>query len=101
MAKEKKKYYYYVMVFTRKGPVFVTETNNWEKTARWDKDKKPKLFTKDDAEFLAPALTINGNLAYTIVSTYEIKNQTYNYEDYSIYFRKKNKKKEKECLQNA
>jgi hypothetical protein len=79
---------------TQKGPVFVTETNNWERTARWDKDKKPMDFTKGDAEFLAPALTINGNLAFTVVSNYKIEHQPYNYEDYSIVFRKKGKKKD-------
>ena len=52
----KKKEYWYVIVMSRNGAVFVTETNNWQRTARWDKDKKPISFTKSDAQYLALGL---------------------------------------------
>lgn len=85
----KKKEYWYVLVMTRNGAVFVTETNNWERTAKWEKDKKPMLFTKDDAQYLAMGLTLNGHLSYPIGQTYENDRQPYNYEYGSFYWRKK------------
>ena len=94
MAQKKKKEYWYVLVMSNNGAVFVTETNNWERTARWDKDKKPMAFTKSDAQFLSMALTMNGHLAYAVGDTWEHDTQPYRYEVGSFYWRKK---KEKKC----
>lgn len=90
----KKKEYWYVLVMTKNGAVFVTETNNWERTAKWEKEKKPMKFTKDDAQYLAMALTMNSHLAYAVSDTWEHKQQPYRYENGSFYWRRKKKKNE-------
>lgn len=87
--KEKKKEYWYVLVMGSNGCVFVTETNNWERTAKWEKDKKPMLFSKDNAQYLAMALTMNGNTAFAVGDNWEHDRQPYNYEYGNFYWRKK------------
>ena len=91
MAKKNKEYWY-VIVMGRNGAVFVTETDNWKRTAKWDKDKKPKEFTKENAQYLALGLSINGHNAFAVGNTYEINCQPYNYEAGNFYWRRKKKK---------
>lgn len=81
MAKKKKEEFAYVLVMTGYGPVFVTSVNNRDRTAEWNKDKKPmKMLDKDDAQYLAMALTVNGHSAYAVIQTYEQTTQPYRYE---------------------
>lgn len=82
----RKKYYYYVLVFTDAGPKYVTSIDSADRVAHWNVDEKPRSMTKDDAEFLAVALTWNGNSAVMVTSTYEIESHPYNYADYKIEF---------------
>ena len=79
MATTNKKKYWYVLVFTDAGPVFVTSLNNADRTAYWNKDEKPKSVSMQDAEFLAVALTWNGNYSLAVRTTYELDNQPYHY----------------------
>lgn len=76
----KTKYYYYVLVMTNYGAVFVTSINNAERTAKWDKLETPLDMSKKDAEFMAKALTWNGNLAYAVTTEYELSYQPYLYQ---------------------
>ena len=85
----KKKYYYYVLVFTGSGPKYVTELHNLDRTAFWNVNDKPLAMSKDNAEFLAVALTWNGNHSVMVTSTYEIDTHPYNYADYKIEWVKK------------
>ena len=88
MAKKQKEYWY-VIVMSNNGAVFVTETNNWERIARWDKDKKPMQFTKSDAQYLSMALTMNGKPAFAVGNSWEITSQPYRYDIGNFYWRKK------------
>lgn len=90
----KKKEYWYVLVMTKNGAVFVTETNNWERTAYWHKNKEPMSFTKSNAQYLSMALTMNGHIAYAVGDTWEHTTQPYNYENGSFYWRRKKVKNE-------
>lgn len=76
----KKQNYYYVMVMTNNGPVFVTSIDSADKVAHWDAEKAPKEFGKYMAEDLTMGLTLNGSLAFTICSKYELDNQPYYYK---------------------
>lgn len=89
----RKKYYYYVLVFTNGGPKYVTSMSNADRTAYWYEGDKPKPMSKEDAEFLAVALTWNGNSSVMVTSTYEIESHPYNYSDYKIEFVKKEEDK--------
>ena len=88
----KKKYYYYVLVFTPVGPRYVTALDYYNKDAFWNVDDKPMVMTKDNAEFLAVALTWNGNHSVMVTSTYEIEGHPYNYSEYEIKWEKKEDK---------
>lgn len=76
----KKKEYGYVLVMTEKGPVFVTKVNNADRTAEWNKLEKPYSMSKENAQFLAKALTLNGNSAYPVIIDYEQSYQPYRYD---------------------
>lgn len=80
MANQKKNHWY-VIVMTNYGAVFVTEIDNSKKEAYWEKDKAPKEMTKENAEYLATALTMNGHLAYAVCRTWQIENQPYLYSE--------------------
>ena len=80
MAKKKKEEHAYVLVMADWGPTFVTKTDNWERTAEWQRDEKPLEMTMDDAQYLAMGLTLNGHLAFTVVQTYKQDNQPYRYD---------------------
>lgn len=75
----KKQNYYYVMVMTDHGPVFVTSVNNADKTAYWNDTEAPKELGKYYAEDLTMGLNLNGHLAFTICSKFELDNQPYYY----------------------
>ena len=79
-----KKYYYYVLVFTDEGPVYVTDVDNADRTAQWNKEEKPRKFSDTWATELAFGLTVNGHSAVAIKSTYEITSQPYRYTDWCI-----------------
>ena len=55
----KKTNHYYVLVFADNGPAYVTSVNYAEKSARWEKDKVPKEFSKSEAESLVFGLRCN------------------------------------------
>lgn len=80
MARKKKEEHAYVLVMTDWGPTFVTKTDNWERTAEWKRDEKPLEMSKDDAQFLAMGLTVNGHLAFPVVQTYEQNYHPYRYD---------------------
>lgn len=86
-----KKNYWYVIVMTNHGAVFVTETNNWERTAKFEKDKKPMEMTKENAQYLAMGLTINGNPAFAVCNSWEVDYQPYNYEFGEFEWKQKEK----------
>lgn len=90
----KKKEYWYVIVMTRNGAVFVTETNNRTRIAKWDKNNKPLELTKENAQYLALGLSINGNTAFAVGNSYEIDFQPYNYKEGNFYWRRKKVKKD-------
>ena len=52
MATTKTKNHYYVLVFSDNGPAYVTSVNYADRSARWEKDKDPKEFSKSNAEDL-------------------------------------------------
>ena len=72
--------YYYTLVMTDLGPVFVTSIDISTKTAHWDKKEKPMRLGKYTAEDLTLGLTVNGNMAFTVCSHYELDSQPYMYE---------------------
>lgn len=76
----KKQNFYYVMVMTDHGPVFVTSLDNASKVAHWDDTKAPLELGKYAAEDLTMGLNINGHLAFTICSKFELDNQPYYYK---------------------
>lgn len=98
MAKKKQEFWK-VIVMANNGPVFVTKTNNWERTAEWNKKEKPMSFSKEDAQYLAWALSLNGHLAFATGDTWDIDNQPYNYNYGNFYWRNK-KVKENEQITN-
>ena len=81
-----KKNHYYVLVFTDHGPVYVTSVNYADKSARWDKDKAPKEFTKSNAEDLVFGLRCNWHNAVVVTLPVEIDTQPYNYQHYECQF---------------
>lgn len=76
---KKQKEYNYILVFTSSGPKFVTESNYHDKVCKWD-GKTPLEFDRDDATYIALALTVNGNYAVAVCSRYMIEKQPYNYD---------------------
>ena len=81
-----KKNHYYVLVFTDHGPVYVTSVNYADRSARWDKDKAPKEFTKSNAEDLVFGLRCNWHSAVVVTLPVEIDTQPYNYQHYECQF---------------
>lgn len=80
--------WHYVLVFTKKGPVFVTGLGE-HKTAFWEKNKVPKEFSKDFAESITLGLCLNFTNAVAVSVPYPLEHQPYNYKDYKINFIKK------------
>ena len=75
----KKQNYYYVLVMTNHGPVYVTSVSNADKTAYWNDTEAPKEMSKYWAEDLTLGLNLNGHLACTVCSKYELDTQPYRY----------------------
>lgn len=75
----RKQNFYYVMVMTDNGPTFVTSVSRSDRTAFWNKEEKPLELGRYGAEDLCIGLNLNGNLAYTICSKYELEEQPYLY----------------------
>ena len=73
----KQKYFYYVVVQSEEQAKFVTQINNENKTALWEKDGKPLSIAKSYAEDLAYCLNLNFYPAFSLQSYYEIKNQIF------------------------
>ena len=78
MATKKQTRWYYVLVLTNGGPVFVTKIGEG-KTAYWDKNEKPKEFSKEWAEDLAFGLMVNGYTAFAVTNKFELDTQPYRY----------------------
>lgn len=82
MAKQKN--HYYVLVFTGHGPVYVTDIDYSNKTARWNKSDKPKEFSKSEAENLCFGLRCNFTSAVVVYMPTEVENQPYRYDDFEF-----------------
>ena len=85
----KKKNYYYVLVFANDGPAYVTSVDYRERSARWEKDKAPKAFTRTDAENLVFGLRCNWHNAVVVHLPIEIDYQPYNYKAFECKFEKR------------
>lgn len=73
---QKPKEWNYVMVFTDKGPRFVTSCNFLpKKVCIWEDNKPPLEFEHDDATYVAFALSVNGNFAVCVSSRFQITEQ--------------------------
>lgn len=81
-----KKNHYYVLVFTDNGPVYVTSVNYADKSARWEKTKPPKEFSKSNAEDLVFGLRCNWFNAVVVTLPCDIDSQPYNYAGYDCKF---------------
>lgn len=84
MANQKN--YYYVLVFTDKGPVYVTGCNNSNNWATWDKNGAPKDFPKYYAEEIVLGLNCNYYHAVLVCAKSPIEYQPYNYTHYNCTF---------------
>lgn len=80
----KKKNHYYVLVFTNGGPVYVTDVDYSNKTARWNKLEQPLEFSKSSAEDLCFGLRCNFTSAVVVCMPTEIDYQPYRYDDYEF-----------------
>lgn len=69
------KNYYYVLVLQDDDSLekarFVTAIDG--RTALWEYDKAPLLMSKERAQDIAKGLTLNGYLAYAIVTDYKVE----------------------------
>ena len=87
----------YILVFTEKGPKFVTKINYQDKTAEWKENEKPLDFSKDStkkyAENVLKGLLLNWLNSCLIYQDYEIDNQPYNYKHFKIKFEEKEEEK--------
>ena len=79
MANSKKKNFYYVLVLANDGPAFVTSIRYSDKTAYWNKEEKPLLMSKSEAENLAYCLKLNFYSAFMVQNEYEMEEQPYRY----------------------
>lgn len=83
------KHHIYILVYTGKGPVYVTSLGEG-KSAYWNPKEKPlELSSREYAEQVALGLTWNGNNAVCVTSAYEITTHPYNYENYEIEWKEK------------
>ncbi len=79
----KKKTYYYVLVFTNGGPVYVTSLGK-KHTCYWDKDQRPRILGRYEAEEISMGLRLNGVEAVAVMMPFELENQPYRYSDGSF-----------------
>ena len=89
MAKKNSCYHYYVLVFTDEGPIYVTDANNGDRYAYWDKEQKPMEFSATYADDMVLGLNLNSHHAVLIKSRFEIDHQPYRYESYDLKFEKR------------
>ena len=82
------KYHYYVLVYTNKGPVYVTSVNNISKVAHWDKEEKPLEMCKENARDLCFGLTSNFTSACVVELFYELDTQPYRYNEFEFEIKK-------------
>lgn len=71
------KNYYYILVLSEGKAKFVTELNNANRTARWEKDKAPLALGKSLAEDIAYCLCLNFYPAYVLKSMHKIESQIF------------------------
>lgn len=86
MATTKTKNHYYILVFTDNGPVYVTSVNYADKSAKWEKDKVPKEFSRSNAEDIVFGLCCNFFNAVVVTHKVEIDCQPYNYKCWECQF---------------
>ena len=79
-----KKNHYYVLVFTEKGPVYVTSVDYSTKYASWNRLEKPLEFSKYTAEDLCFGLNCNFNQSVVACVPYELDYQPYRYADFEF-----------------
>lgn len=91
-----KKNHYYVLVFANDGPAYVTSVNYADRSARWEKDKAPKEFSKSDAESLVFGLRCNWFNAVVVYLPVDIDCQPYNYKYWECKFEEKQVDEEEE-----
>ena len=96
MATKKTKNHYYVLVFADNGPAYVTSVNYADRSARWEKDKNPKEFSKSEAEDLVFGLRCNWFNAVVVYLPIDIDSQPYNYRYYDCKFVEKKVDEEEE-----
>lgn len=92
----KKKNFYYVLVMTGYGPVFVTDIHYADKTAEWNKTKKPLEVGEYRAKDLAMGLQCNGHLAYAVSNFYELDTQPYRYDIGELTWKDKEEESKKD-----
>lgn len=80
MAKKKK--YIYILMMSDEGCVFITDLDYENKTAKWEKDKKPlEIRSEEYAHELIVGLGWSGNQGYVVSSRFELDKQPYRYSE--------------------
>ena len=91
MASKKENKHWYILVMTDGGPVFVTKINYGNRTAEWHKDEKPLEIDKSRVDDLVIGLNMNCHSSFAVCQPFEIDRQPYNYEDWEIEWKEKEK----------
>jgi len=76
--------HWYVLVFTEAGPKYVTKVDNARREAYWNIDDVPHEMTKENAQYMAMALSWNGHTAIPVCARWEIDTHPYRYHNYHI-----------------
>lgn len=74
-----KKSHYYVLVFTHRGPAYVTGLGDHH-TAFWIRTEAPKEFSSSMADDITRGLLLNGYNAAVVKMPIELTTQPYRYE---------------------
>ena len=90
----KKKNFWYVLVMADSGPTFVTKVNYYEKTAEWKKDGCPLEMSMKTAKDLTLGLNLNFHTAFSVCQPFELTSQPYNYDEWTIDWKKTEKEEE-------
>ena len=78
----KKKKYIYILMMSDEGCVFITDIDYENKTAKWEKNKKPlEIKNEAYAHELIVGLGWNGNQGYVVSSQFELDKQPYRYSE--------------------
>ena len=88
IAKPKKEYHYYVLVFTDHGPVYVTELGDHH-TAYWNCMEKPYELSKEWADDVCLGLNMNFYTSAVVKMPFEIESQPYRYDEYRLEFKER------------